>query len=57
MRSPWQWFFETGWYNTATKPHKTLGVDLTITASLMYVPSSDQFYLVDNTKLTDISVS
>lgn len=44
-----------GWYNTA-KPHKTLGVDLTITASLMYVPSSDKLYLVDNTKLTDISL-
>jgi hypothetical protein len=44
-----------GWYNTA-KPHKTLGVDLTVTTSLMYVPSSDQFYLVDNTKLTDISL-
>jgi hypothetical protein len=44
-----------GWYNTA-KPHQTLGVDLTITTSLMYVPSSDKFYLVDNTKLTDISL-
>jgi hypothetical protein len=44
-----------GWYNTA-KPHQTLGVDLTITTSLMYVPSSDQFYFVDNNKLTDISL-
>ncbi len=44
-----------GWYNTA-KPHQPLGVDLTITTSLMYVPASDQFYLVDNTKLTDISL-
>jgi len=44
-----------GWYNTA-KPHKKFGVDLTVTTSLMYVPSSDQFYLVDNTKLTDISL-
>jgi hypothetical protein len=44
-----------GWYNTA-KPHKTLGVDLTVTTSLMYVPSSDQFYLVDNTKLDEIEL-
>lgn len=44
-----------GWYNTA-KPHQKFGVDLTISTSLMYVPSSDMFYLVDNTKLTDISL-
>lgn len=44
-----------GWYNTA-KPHKTLGVDLTVTTSLMYVPTSDEFYLVDNTKLEDIKL-
>jgi len=44
-----------GWYNTA-KPHKTLGVDLTVTTSLMYVPSSDQLYLVDNTKLDEIEL-
>jgi len=44
-----------GWYNTA-KPHKTLGFDLTVNASLMYVPTGDEFYLVDNSKLTDISL-
>lgn len=44
-----------GWYNTA-KPHKTLGVDLTVTTSLMYVPTSDEFYLVDNTKLQEIKL-
>ncbi len=44
-----------GWYNTA-KPHQKFGVDLTITTSLMYVPSSEMHYLVDNTKLTDISL-
>lgn len=44
-----------GWYNTA-KPHKKFGVDLTFTSSLMYVPSSDQFYLVDNTKLEKIDL-
>jgi hypothetical protein len=44
-----------GWYNTA-KPHQKFGVDLTISTSLMYVPSSDMFYLVDNNKLSDISL-
>jgi len=38
-----------GWYNTA-KPHKTLGVDLTITMNLVYFPASEKSYLVDNTK-------
>lgn len=42
-----------GWYNTA-KAHKTFGVDFTITTSLMYVPSSDKFYTVDNNKLQEI---
>ena len=44
-----------GWYNTA-KPHKKFGVDLTVTASLMYVPTSEQFYLVDNTKLEKVKL-
>jgi hypothetical protein len=44
-----------GWYNTA-KPHKTLGVDLTVTTSLMYFPTSDQTYFVDNTKLESVKL-
>jgi hypothetical protein len=44
-----------GWYNTA-KPHAKFGFDLTISTSLMYVPSSDMLYLVDNNKLTDITL-
>jgi len=44
-----------GWYNTA-KPHKTLGVDLTVTTSLMYFPTSDQTYFVDNTKLQNLKL-
>ncbi len=44
-----------GWYNTA-KPHKTLGVDLTITTSLMYVPSDEQFYSVDNNRLNEVKL-
>ncbi len=44
-----------GWYNTA-KVHKTLGVDLTISASLVYIPAADKFYSVDNNKLEQVSL-
>lgn len=44
-----------GWYNTA-KPHKLGGVDLTITTSLMYIPTSDKFYTIDNSKLDEIQL-
>lgn len=44
-----------GWYNTA-KPHQTLGVDLTISTSLIYVPGSEEFYRVDNTQLEKIKL-
>jgi hypothetical protein len=36
-----------GWYNTA-KPHKVAGLDLTITANAMYIPTSDKVYNVSN---------
>ena len=42
-----------GWYNTA-KPHALLGVDFTVTTSLMYVPDSEKFYTVDNNQLNQI---
>lgn len=45
-----------GWYNTA-KPHKTLGVDLTFSVNPVFVPSSDQYFKVDNTKLQNIYLS
>ncbi len=45
-----------GWYNTA-KPHKTAGVDLTITVNGMYIPSSDKFYNVNDLKLSQIELS
>jgi len=45
-----------GWYNTA-KAHKTLGIDLTISTSLMYIPSDDQFYTVDNNNLTEVKLT
>jgi hypothetical protein len=44
-----------GWYNTA-KTHKTLGFDLTLTGTLVYVPTSDDFYKVDNNTLTDVKL-
>jgi len=44
-----------GWYNTA-KVHKTLGVDFTITGTLMYVPSSEEFYTVNNNKLQEVKL-
>lgn len=47
--------FNHGWYNTA-KPHQTLGFDLTLTATLMYLPSSDDFYTVDNNQLTQVKL-
>ena len=44
-----------GWYNTA-KPHKIGGVDLTVTVSAVYIPSSDLLYKVDNTQLKSIAL-
>ncbi|NJN41574.1 MAG: hypothetical protein HC811_04380 [Flammeovirgaceae bacterium] len=44
-----------GWYNTA-KAHKPLGLDLTVSASLMYVPSAEKLYNVDNNILQEITL-
>ncbi len=44
-----------GWYNTA-KVHKTLGIDFTITTSLMYIPKGDELYTVDNSKLQQVKL-
>lgn len=44
-----------GWYNTA-KVHKTLGVDLTVSVSLVYTPNEDKLYLVDNNKLEQVKL-
>jgi len=44
-----------GWYNTA-KPHKTLGVDLTISVSAVTIPNSDLFYTVDNNQLNSLDL-
>lgn len=44
-----------GWYNSA-KTHKPFGVDFTITTSLIYVPSEDQLYRVDNNVLQEVKL-
>ena len=44
-----------GWYNTA-KPHKKFGVDLTISVAAIAIPSSDNFFTVDNSKLQSIDL-
>ncbi len=45
-----------GWYNTA-KSHKLLGFDLTITASGIFIPSSDLVYRVDDSQLKSIQIA
>jgi len=44
-----------GWYNTA-KPHKTLGIDITATLSLVTVPTSSQTFTVDDSKLSELQL-
>ncbi|MCB0488893.1 MAG: hypothetical protein KDC99_10465 [Cyclobacteriaceae bacterium] len=44
-----------GWYNTA-KPHKVAGVDLTMSVSLMKVPSSEQLFDVNALGLTSVTL-
>jgi hypothetical protein len=44
-----------GWYNTA-KTHKKLGVDLTVSLSIVYTPDEDLFYTVNNNSMTTIKL-
>ncbi len=44
-----------GWYNTA-KPHKKFGFDLTFSVAGVTIPSSEQFFTVDNSKLTEVAL-
>jgi hypothetical protein len=44
-----------GWYNTA-KTHKFPGVDLTVSVSLITVPTSDKTFAVDNSKMTELQL-
>lgn len=45
-----------GWYNTA-KAHKTLGFDLTVTANLVYAPSSSQYFTFRNEDYKNIQLA
>ncbi len=42
-----------GWYNTA-KNHKTLGVDLTVSVSAVYIPGDALSYTVNNNQLQEV---
>lgn len=44
-----------GWYNTAA-PHKLFGFDLTLTASPVFLSSSDLKYTVNNANLTNVKL-
>jgi hypothetical protein len=44
-----------GWYNTA-KPHKIFGVDLTISVAAIKVPSADELFTVDNSRLSQVGL-
>lgn len=44
-----------GWYNTAA-PHKLFGFDLTLTASPVFLSSSDLKYTVDNNVLQNVKL-
>lgn len=43
-----------GWYNTA-KPHKFPGADVTLSVSMVTIPTSDYFFNVDNSKLKNLN--
>ena len=45
----------SGWYNTA-KPHKLLGFDITPTVSFAFVPSKAEFFSIDDSEFTNLSV-
>lgn len=45
-----------GWYNTA-KAHQSFGVDFTINASAVFVPSEDKFYTFRNSDYNNIRLA
>jgi hypothetical protein len=45
----------SGWYNTA-KPHKLIGIDLTMTVSALAIPNSQTSFNVDKLGLTNIEL-
>jgi len=42
-----------GWYNTA-RPHKFPGFDLTVSVNPVFIPSTDQVFNVDNSKMQSL---
>ena len=44
-----------GWYNTA-RPHKFLGFDATVTLSVITIPTAEQTFQVDNSRLQSIQM-
>jgi len=47
---------DNGWYNTA-KPHKVAGFDLTLTVNAVMAPKSDNFYNVNDLKLSNVQLA
>lgn len=45
-----------GWFNTA-KPHKSFGIDLTVTVSMVTIPKSAETYTIDNSRLTALQAT
>lgn len=45
-----------GWYNTA-KAHKTLGFDLTVSATTVFVPAKDELFLFNNDDYNNIRLA
>src|SRR5882762_11203660 len=45
-----------GWYNTA-KPHKFPGFDLTLSVNPVFIPTADQVFTVDNSKMSSVYLS
>ncbi|MDN4166929.1 hypothetical protein QWY31_15565 [Cytophagales bacterium LB-30] len=45
-----------GWNNTA-RPHKTLGFDLTVTVSPVFIPAADEVFTFNNAEYTSIQLA
>jgi hypothetical protein len=46
----------TGWYTTA-KPHNTLGFDISVSMSTVFVPKSDQTFTFQNSDYTNLELA
>ena len=45
----------TGWYTTA-KPHNTLGFDLSVSVSTVFIPKSDHYFTFQNSDYTNLQL-